>query len=795
MNLNVFRLPSIERARAGIDWSRHILLLGTLVAMALAAPSARSIIVVDHSSVDLVYQEALSPFPSWANVMTAYGATGNGSTDDTAAIQACLSDMTAAKQQVCYFPPGTYKITSTLTQTTAGQITGRMIGADPATTKILWAGPSGGTMLTQTSGLGAGYERITWDGANTAQVGVGEWYNTALYPGLSSSAALHQDEVFQNMGIGIMAGRTGADYGVNDSEGLIRRVSFINDSIAGFDTGSGNAVNWWIWESTFANCGTGVGNTYGYYNTLGDTTGSGAMYVYRSNFSGSTFADFAMGWSATSWFSLHNNFSTGSAAFINSSSAGLLAAGAQIIAENNRVVNLTGTSPISDGNAGPPILLDNQFGNTGPVYDMPSSVADIMAIGNTTYGSWPSAAAGQRLVSINNSVVASGSISTTAPTLPATPSVTSHTVFEVPPGASTSTIQGLINSANASSDPQAIVHFGGLNIWTITSTLTIPVNSHVQLVGDGWNSILVWAGGSGGTMIQITNPSKVTIRELRLQGPNGSSNTVPIAAVASDNVGGRVQIVGSVIDGLSATNLVDTQISMQANPGMAPAGNDPANTAVNLSIVSFAMAIGTNAHGTLVMSGVSNYIMEDTWFEGTGAANSMFDIPNGSFTYLGGILAPAADSATANTQTVPPVLISGGWAHQSYIGMNLNLANVDVSGAMTGVEVQNETASTSAYFYGLDSGAGELNWFSRPGPNNGDISFVINRENFNAMPYSGQQYPNTGDTSNSGILQGFAQARNLSWDTTPYVPPPGTTDLRIYRVMAVDFLTGVQITN
>jgi hypothetical protein len=787
------------------------MLIAIAIAMALAAPpAARAKIAyvqgtsrtlpgsADHTSVDLVDQEALSPFSSWANVRTVYGATGNGATDDTAAIQACLSDMTAGKQQVCYFPSGTYKITSTLTQTTYGQMTGRMVGADPATTKILWAGPSGGTMLTQTSGLGASYERITWDGANIAQVGVGEWYNHALYPGLSSSAALHEDEVFQNMAIGIMAGRTDANctaYCDNDSEGLIRRVSFINDSYAGFDTGSGNALNWWIWESSFVNCARGVSNTYGYYNTPGDSLGAGAMNVYRSNFSGSTFADFDMAWTTFSWFSLHNNFSTGSAAFINASSAGLLWAGAQIIAQNNRVVNLTGAIPVNDGNAGPPILVDNQFGNTGAVYALPSTAADALAIGNTSYGSWPSAAAGQRLVGINNRVVASGSISTTAPTLPATPSVASHTVFEIQPGASASTIQSLINSANASSDPQAIVHFGGVNTWYISSTLTIPANSHVQLVGDGWNSTLLWTGGSGGTMIQITNPSKVTIRELRLFGPNGSFNTVPIAAVASDNVGGRIQIVGSAIGGLSATNLVDTQISMQANAEMTRAGSTPASIAVNLSNVSNAMAIGTNGHGTLAMSGNSSYIMEDTWFEGLGAPNSMFNVPNGSFTYLGGTFAPAADSGTANTQTVPPVLINGGNASQSYIGMNMNLSNVSVNGVMIGAEVENETAGTRAYFYGIDSATGQLNWFRRPGPNNGEVSFVLNRENFNATPYTGQQYPNTGDTSTNGILTGWAQARALRWDTAPYVPPAGATDLRIYRVVAVDFLAGVEITN
>ena len=44
-----------------------------------------------------------------------YGAVGNGSTDDTTAIRAAIAAAKAAKGGQCYFPPGVYKITDTLT--------------------------------------------------------------------------------------------------------------------------------------------------------------------------------------------------------------------------------------------------------------------------------------------------------------------------------------------------------------------------------------------------------------------------------------------------------------------------------------------------------------------------------------------------------------------------------------------------------------------------------------------------------------------------------------------------------
>jgi len=46
----------------------------------------------------------------FANVQADFGATGNGTTDDTAAIQAALT-----ASQYVFFPPGTYKVTATLT--------------------------------------------------------------------------------------------------------------------------------------------------------------------------------------------------------------------------------------------------------------------------------------------------------------------------------------------------------------------------------------------------------------------------------------------------------------------------------------------------------------------------------------------------------------------------------------------------------------------------------------------------------------------------------------------------------
>lgn len=70
----------------------------------------------------------------WYNVMDApYNATGNGTTDDTAAVNAALSAAEAAGGGVVYFPAGTYLISSAL----AGLSGVRLTGADRSVSQIV----------------------------------------------------------------------------------------------------------------------------------------------------------------------------------------------------------------------------------------------------------------------------------------------------------------------------------------------------------------------------------------------------------------------------------------------------------------------------------------------------------------------------------------------------------------------------------------------------------------------------------------------------------------------------------
>src|SRR5712671_367837 len=108
---------------------------------AVFAAAVVSLPVAAHAMGD---EEFVGPFPSWANVKTNYGAVGDGVTDDTTAIQKALTALGPNKPTL-YFPAGTYRISQPLTLAAQQHVS--IIGADPATTTILWAGASGGHML------------------------------------------------------------------------------------------------------------------------------------------------------------------------------------------------------------------------------------------------------------------------------------------------------------------------------------------------------------------------------------------------------------------------------------------------------------------------------------------------------------------------------------------------------------------------------------------------------------------------------------------------------------------------
>lgn len=145
-----------------------------LLLLAFDGRDATALFLHPGGGAGLVSEEEFAgPFASWACVRsTASGtcgaaaavycnAAGDGSTDDTAAIQACINDL-PANASVLWFPAGNYLIKHTLSL--VGQAYVSLIGAAPSTTAILWGGNSASSAASFTGSIataGTGASQVT----------------------------------------------------------------------------------------------------------------------------------------------------------------------------------------------------------------------------------------------------------------------------------------------------------------------------------------------------------------------------------------------------------------------------------------------------------------------------------------------------------------------------------------------------------------------------------------------------------------------------------------------------------
>jgi hypothetical protein len=106
----------------------------------------------------------------WINVKSN-GAKGDGTTDDTAAIQSCLNKLTcfAGTQATVYLPAGTYKITGTLTQ---NYKEGSALIGHGRDTVLEWHGADNGCIYNSDSNAFSLVEGIVFDGRGKASNGL-----------------------------------------------------------------------------------------------------------------------------------------------------------------------------------------------------------------------------------------------------------------------------------------------------------------------------------------------------------------------------------------------------------------------------------------------------------------------------------------------------------------------------------------------------------------------------------------------------------------------------------------------
>lgn len=476
-------------------------------------------------------EEFNGPFKSWANVKTRFGATGNGKTDDTKALQAALDDVgndpAAANDMgkniysVVYLPAGTYCISATLVL--RGKLGASIVGEDPDRTIIKWIGPDKDTLLWANGSSYFKISRLTWD-ANKRKdiqaIGI-HWKNKWNDAKSSSHAPLNielSDNYFiggfsEGIGGGTFPGPNGT--GNNDSEIAIKRCIFRDCAQAGIKIEGFNALDYWIWDCQFYNCRTGVNCSYGGY------------HVYRSLFSHSVVSDVSN--NNGYYTSVRGCYSDHSYGF--SMDQGSSSNPFKRIFQDNTIV-APGRLAVEYYHTGKLTLWGNKFARSSDtairininVKSWNTYTSEALSLHNTysdkqslTISSNPNkiyAYGDQYLPNVT------GDVRAFMNTLDRKPPLVARKVFEVPPGANADVIQSLLNEAARFKGQRPVVHFSSGN-YLIARTLQIPAGTDMQLIGDGLLYASVIRAGNPAAfgqlpLLRVTGPSYISIRDLQL---------------------------------------------------------------------------------------------------------------------------------------------------------------------------------------------------------------------------------------------------------------------------------------
>jgi Pectate lyase superfamily protein len=652
-----------------------------------------------HAATMAAGDEFVGPFSSWTNVKTAYGAVGDGATDDRAALQRALNELgTPGHGHVLWVPAGTYMITSRLVFANKGWVS--IIGEHPAATIIKWAGNNGGTMLDINGVMYSRMDRLTFDGQKTAGIAVDQSWDGST--GNFDAGNQYADDAFQDTAIGIRGGALGHGF----AETSVLRARFIRNTTAGIFLGNFNALDLWIWYSQFDDCG------YGITNRLQNVVGAGNWRVYGSIFRRSKRADNGIG--NTGLYSMRNNYSIGSRRFIE---AGMTNNPSPTVIQGNTILNTTNPHSISIGNQGPILLYDNIVRSSssaarGETVIIDSfSDADGIAVGNT-FTTPVAIRVNGRLTEIDTSIASYNTIGSIEPALPPTEPNLERTVIEVPNGASTAMIQRAINTAAIRNGQRPIVHLPAGN-YSITSTLSVPANSDMQIVGDGYHTRLIWAGASGTSVLALRGPSKATVRELSIEG-NGLVDG--IAADTIDQIGSRVFGQGVVLSSSVQANFFADQLDnteVEMHDFSHQYTDSSGGPGIGVKVVGGPFAKEGHPRGGMVnlysgasageklpyeLGGGGTLLVRDFWYEGAASPAFLYASGKGTVTIEGHRISMSTINQTTSAFDI------NNWSGKASIVEDLVGDRIMISGNGSGAQVLalgvvSDTPPNGTYFF------------------------------------------------------------------------------------------------
>ena len=728
-----------------------------VVACALAAGLPRAAARDVNPTTATPGDEFAGPFPSWTNVKTAYGAVGDGLADDTTAINRALAALSPDTRPVLYFPAGTYRITDTLTLSARQNVS--VIGADPASVTLVWDGAAGGTMVRVNAVAYTRLSRFTFDGRGRAAIAVDQSADE-LPGGFFDTGNEYADDEFRGVAFGIHGGFKGRGF----AETSIVRDRFIGATEAGVALGNFNALDIWIRDSLFDRCAEGVTNE----------PGAGNFRVYDSVFRQSTVADLMM--QNTGLFTARGNYSTGSKAFFVSGRA--INHPANIDIQRNVVVDPIDDAAIRFGNQGPGLLLDNVIrsrpGASAPIVNWQTTYgASVASVGNAFTVPKP-VAVGGTLLTIDDHVVPASSLSPVEPAVPPHPAAASSPVFDVAASADGAAIQDAIGRAAAMAGRRPIVHipFGH---HPVAATIEVPAGD-VQIVGDGYPTVLTWIGRGAGPVVHVAGPTRAVVRDLTIVGGPLADGLV---ADGIDQAGARVRVDRVELRaGVEGNLLVDGL--RRAAVDLLDFGHAQATHGASVRVVGAPAADRAAATGrTVIYSGASSdnslsydlaggtTIVRDMWYEGRGPAALVRIHDAARATIQGTRVATPADTGP------PAITIDNAGGQTSLVNLQINdrlALGAPNPGRVLGLGLLREFAPTP-FVSGPTTG--------------GRVVLVLNRQRSERQGFLSPGttlLPNIGEATPAFVTAMLADIRAFVSPSATPPPPAGASDLRIDRI-------------
>lgn len=227
---------------------------------------------------------------SWLNLKEKFNAKGDGKSDDTKAFQKALDllndkldayrNRKEPKYFVLYIPAGIYNVSTTLRLN--GKFGISIIGEDKEKVIIKWIGKENDTMFVSNGSSYCKFSQVSWDGSGIKGIramGI-HWIEKAYGKYAPTSMEISDMNFYQGLDYGICGGTYANEgTGSNDAEVLIKNCRFENILNTGIYIHGYNALDYWIWNCTFSDCGTGVSCYLGNY------------HIYNSLFSNSHMTD------------------------------------------------------------------------------------------------------------------------------------------------------------------------------------------------------------------------------------------------------------------------------------------------------------------------------------------------------------------------------------------------------------------------------------------------------------------------------------------------------------------------